>query len=114
MLGSGDWIRTSDLVVNSHPLYRWATPEYVAPTRRRSFLAFRRLDWEQRWLYPKPTNLAMARSSFSHRICASPLEWKYFGGGTGHGVLVKYFCFQKFGQDVNGLWIYKPDFFDLL
>ncbi len=22
LLGSGDWIRTSDLVVNSHPLYR--------------------------------------------------------------------------------------------
>jgi hypothetical protein len=21
-IGSGDWIRTSDLVVNSHPLYR--------------------------------------------------------------------------------------------
>ena len=26
--GSGDWIRTSDISVNSRTLYRWATPEY--------------------------------------------------------------------------------------
>ena len=27
--GSPDWIRTSDQMVNSHLLYRWATEEHI-------------------------------------------------------------------------------------
>ena len=64
-IGSGTRIRTLDLVINSHPLYRWAMPELILFAVMRKFHLRRRENVRKSELHKKKKVLSMI---FSHSL----------------------------------------------